>query len=248
MSTHISRAREKGILFEYAAPEKKSSKAIILLAGMPGVPSKKDCILFFAKKGFWVFFPRYRGTWESDGEFLAQPLENDVFDMMTIAQTGFFDAWSGEKVEPGVKSFYLFGNSTGGAAALCAAHDVRVKKAVVFAPVIDWRIDSESEPIEQVYAFTRVGFGEGYRFSDKNWKKLIDGKITNPNTTAYAIPKEKILIVAPLDDEVVPALITKAFAKELGIQAFFPKTGGHMGTSDAILPKTFKLYKKHLGL
>jgi hypothetical protein len=36
---------------------------------MPSIPRKQPLSDFLTGKGFWVIYPRYRGAWESGGEF-----------------------------------------------------------------------------------------------------------------------------------------------------------------------------------
>ena len=57
------------IVAEFWMPKKVSFRAVIICDGAPSVPSKSTLAGFFARKGYWVFHMRYRGTWESSGEF-----------------------------------------------------------------------------------------------------------------------------------------------------------------------------------
>src|ERR1035441_9301255 len=61
------------IVTEFLPPARtgKTQKAIILCDGMPSIPRKQPLAEFLAAKGHWVFYPRYRGAWESGGEVLA---------------------------------------------------------------------------------------------------------------------------------------------------------------------------------
>ena len=49
---------------------------------MPSIPSKQPLSDFLAAKGFWVIYPRYRGAWESGGEFLAKSPHEDILDVL----------------------------------------------------------------------------------------------------------------------------------------------------------------------
>ncbi|HEV2174645.1 MAG TPA: hypothetical protein VGR71_13805, partial [Nitrospira sp.] len=62
------------ILAEFLPPSRtgKKQKLIILCDGMPSIPRKQSLSKFLASKGFWVIYPRYRGAWESGGEFLRK--------------------------------------------------------------------------------------------------------------------------------------------------------------------------------
>jgi len=75
---------ENGILAEFLAPSRtrKRQKLVILCDGMPSIPRKQPLGEFLASKGFWVLYPRYRGTWESYGEFLARSPDQDLLDIV----------------------------------------------------------------------------------------------------------------------------------------------------------------------
>ena len=67
---YASRTRfAKDIVTEFFPPARKTKrqKVVIICGGMPGMPGSSYLLEFFSKKGFWVFNPRYRGTWESGG-------------------------------------------------------------------------------------------------------------------------------------------------------------------------------------
>jgi hypothetical protein len=65
-----------------AKRERKTQKLIILCDGMPSIPRKQSLSEFLAATGFWVIYPRYRGTWESGGEFLKQSPHEDILDII----------------------------------------------------------------------------------------------------------------------------------------------------------------------
>ena len=106
---------KKEIVAEFVPPSRHSRKAIIFCGGMPGIPAKKELLLFFAKKNYWIFFPRYRGSWESGGSFLKLSPEQDILDIIDGLPRGFRDLWSGKTMRVKPEKVYLFGSSFGGA-------------------------------------------------------------------------------------------------------------------------------------
>src|SRR5947207_5840289 len=72
------------ILAEFlpASRTRKKQKLIILCDGMPSIPHKQPLAEFLAAKGYWVIYPRYRGAWESGGEFLAKSPHEDILDIL----------------------------------------------------------------------------------------------------------------------------------------------------------------------
>ena len=70
---YLERTVFKGeIVTEFAVPEGGTDKIVIVGTGAPGYPKSKDFALSLLKRGFAVFIPRYRGSWESGGNFLEQ--------------------------------------------------------------------------------------------------------------------------------------------------------------------------------
>lgn len=75
------------IVAEFLPPSRpsKKQKLIVLCDGMPSIPRKQSLAEFLAAKGFWVIYPRYRGAWESGGEFLAKSPHQD---MLLVSDSG----------------------------------------------------------------------------------------------------------------------------------------------------------------
>lgn len=256
---------KKDIVCEFLAPARPSNRVIVLAYGMPGVPKDKATMTFWAHKGFWVFFPRYRGTWESGGEFLKQSPEKDILDVIDELPKGFTDLWSGRRyhLPSTLYRLYIFGGSFGGPAAILCSQDPRVTKAVAFAPVIDWETPSD-EPMGRIGAFLPKGFGNCYRFSKKNWNRLSHNKFYSPislisptsvprgrmrgdeQTSAENFDGSKLLLIHAQDDTNVPYSHTKTFAAKTGTKLITLRTGGHFGNSKSIEPKIYKEIRKFL--
>lgn len=238
---YILRTRiKKDIVSEFLPPIKPSKRVIIICGGMPSYPSKKDLIIFLANKGYWVFLPRYRGSWESDGSFLRISPHQDVLDVINQLSSGFSDLWSKKKYKVKDPRVYLIGSSFGGPAALLASRDKRVRKAVVLSPVTDWREETKEEPIDWLEKFTKTAFGSGYRFTKKDWRKLKAGKFYNPTAEISTLNPAKILIIHPEDDKFAYAKTSKKFAEMLGCKLILLKEGGHLSTSDVMKPDFWK--------
>src|SRR3990167_11142041 len=95
---HTPRARfAKDIVCEFMPPTRKSNRVLILCAGAPVYPGRRaDLLPFFAAKGYWVFLPRYRGTWESGGVFLKKSPHKDILDVMSGISRGFVNLETGK--------------------------------------------------------------------------------------------------------------------------------------------------------
>lgn len=234
------------IVAEFLPPRRKSEKVVILCGGMPGAPSKGALVDFFSKKGYWTFYPRYRGSWESGGKFLRISPHKDVLDVIDQLPQGFKDLWSGKTHKVRARKIYLLGGSFGGPAAILASRDPRVTKTAVISPVVDWRVESKVEPLDWFGGFVRDAFGEGYRFTDRDWKKLKTGTFYNPVGHLRELDPDKIFVIHARDDEVVPFRSVTGFVRSLGCSSIFLKRGGHLSLSLVAKPRFYKAITKFL--
>lgn len=232
----------RDIVAEFLPPARRGKKqrVIILCDGMPSIPRKQPLAEFLARKGYWVFYPRYRGAWESGGEFLRRSPHLDILDVVDGLQDEFrevaFKQWF--RVRAG--EIFVIGGSFGGAAALLCSLDARVKKVIANCPVVDWSIlprEQKKETSNPSYAaFIRDAFGQAYRLSDRKWKKLSDGKFYNPTHHAQEMTAAKIMMFHAQDDPFVPYRSVVKFAKQTGVELKLLHRGGHLST-DMIVRK-----------
>lgn len=239
MTAYALRTRfKKDIVAEFMVPRKNTGNVIILCDGMPTMPRKHPVLEFFQKKGYWVFHPRYRGTWESGGTFLKKSPHEDIIDLIDQLPRGFVSLWDGKKYAVTPKKIILVGSSFGGPAQLLVARDPRVTKVITFSPVIDWKARSKAEPLPWLEIFTRQAFGEGYRFSSKDWKKLGKGEFYDPMAHVADIPGRKVMIIHARDDDSVPYRPAVKFSKATGSELWMLPKGGHMGAG-AVMERKF---------
>lgn len=225
---------------------RKSNKAIIFCDGVPTVPSKKSLLEFFARKGFWVFHPRYRGTWESRGSFLAKSPAEDILDVISGFSSGFKDLWSGKNFKFRPEKIYVFGSSFGGAMSILASRDPRITKIVAISPAVDWKAKSNKEDLVWLKNFVENAFGQAYRFSQKDWQKLKSGKFYNPINYAGEIDGNKIFIIHAKDDDVVNWKSVDNFTKKIKCKCVLLKKGGHMSLSEILKSVFYKKIKKFI--
>ncbi len=241
---HLLRTRfAKDIVCEFLPPNKKTkhNRAIILCSGMPGVPDKQELMEFFARKGYWTFFPRYRGTWESDGQFLKRSPEKDINDVVLGLSKKFTEIWDNKSYLVKPKDIYIIGASFGGTAAVLCSLNSKVTKAIAIAPVIDWKKDSKVEPLPLLEKLTRSMYGQAYRFNHRDWQKLERGNFYNPVTKQSKIDKNKLLIIHAKDDKLALYQPALKFAKETGAALITLKTGGHLSSKILLSPRISKL-------
>lgn len=239
------RARfKKGIVAEFMKPRRPSRKVIIFCDGLPTVPAKRTLLEFFCKKGYWVFHPRYRGSWESDGEFLARSPHEDVLDIVDELPKGFTSIWDGMKYKLEPKKIFVIGSSFGGTAALLASRDPRVTKVVCISPVVDWTAPSKAEPLDWFYQVVKESFGEAYRLTKKNWNKLKGGKFFNPLYQAEGFDPNKIFFIHAKNDEVVNFSSAQKFLRRVKCQSMILPRGGHLSSRVVLQKRVYRRLKK----
>lgn len=235
------RARfKKDIVAEFLPPARagKKHKVIILCDGMPSIPRKQVLASFLSRKGYWLIYPRYRGAWESSGQFLEKSPHEDIRDVIDELPKGIRDVTFGQRFELSPDEIFVIGGSFGGAAAILSSLDARVKKVIANCPVVDWSILPKSEKAEtsnpNYAAYIREAWGNAYRLSDRNWKKLSSGKFYNPTNHIREIKSSKILMFHAKDDPYVPYVSVERFAKRTGVRLKSFQRGGHLSTEHIV--------------
>jgi pimeloyl-ACP methyl ester carboxylesterase len=232
---------KKEIVAEFLPPAAahRKQRVIILCDGLPSVPRKQPLAKFLAGQGYWVIYPRWRGAWESDGEFLEHSPEQDVKDIIDELPKGLRESAFGQKFKLKPDEIYVIGGSFGGAAAILASLDPRVNRVVANCPVVDWRILDEEEQKEtsnpSYPAYLREAFGNAYRLKDKNWNKLRTGKFFNPAQAIERLSPGKILLFHAKDDPYIPWQSVRQFAQAAGIKLRLLPRGGHLKTEETVL-------------
>ncbi len=245
------RTRFGDIVVEFWMPKKASGRAIILCDGCPSVPSKRALGEFLARKGFWVFHLRYRGTWESDGEFLKYSPDEDVLLVADGLNKGFTEMWSGVTYFLDISDITVIGASFGGAAALLSSLDARVTRAVALAPVTDFRYEKGGASLQEFFRQVKEGFAGAYRAPEKNYAKLKAGKFYNPILRAKEFDSKKLLIVHATNDKVISVASLRAFAKKAKLSQKSMRvlrTGGHFSTNIVMQTDVWKNVARFLAV
>jgi len=229
------------IVAEFLPPVRqgKRRKAIILCDGMPSVPTKQPLAEFLARRGYWVFYPRWRGAWESGGRFLEKSPVQDIADVITGIRKGAIrENAFGQVFKPSPDEIFVIGGSFGGTAAILGSLDRRVKKTIANCPVVDWSVlreEQEKETSNKSYpAYIREAFGNGYRLSDRNWNKLLRGDFYNPARHEAELAPSKVMMFHARNDPYIPWKQVDAFARRTGIRLNLLARGGHLSTTATV--------------
>lgn len=220
----------RDIVAEVFFPEKQTGRVAILATGAPSGSSKKERLQFLADQGYVAIFPRYRGTWESNGWFLKHSPANDIRDVVLELQKKKYvtDIFTREVYPVKVSAVHLFGGSFGGPAVLMNSHLPIIKKVIVYSPVIDWSAEGEDEPFDEFVRYSCEGFGGAYRTKQKSdWKKLVRTDFYNPINHVEKIDGKKIFIIHAKDDTVVPCDPVIPFVEKTGASYYLKPHGGH---------------------
>lgn len=227
---------QRDILAEFLPPSRtrKKQRLIVLCDGMPSIPRKQPLAEFLAAKGFWVLYPRYRGAWESGGEFLAKSPHQDILDILDELPAELEEIAFGHRFKLAPDQVLVIGGSFGGAAAILLSLDPRIDRAVANCPVVDWGILDRAEKAETSRAnyaeYIREAFGNAYRLSNANWKKLRSGTFYNPWHHRSEISGKKLMIFHAKDDPNVPYERTREFASLTRATFKSLNRGGHIST------------------
>jgi len=227
---------KKEIVAEFLPPlgASKQEKVIILCDGMPSIPRKQSLVEYLSCKGYWVVYPRWRGAWESGGQFLERSPHHDILDIVGELPKGFQELAFGRKFRCSPRKIFVIGGSFGGAAAILSSLDRRITKVIANCPVVDWAIlreEQKKETSNRSYpAYIRAAFGNGYRLSAANWNKLHGGVFYNPTHHLEQLTASKILIFHAKDDPYIPWKGVSEFARRAGIRLELLSRGGHVKT------------------
>lgn len=244
----VYRSHVKNIIFEFTIPTGKQKGVVILLDGMPSVPKLKDLLEALAADGYMALHPRYSGTWESHGTFLAQSPVKDIENLIAYISKKrvLVEAYAHKEFHVTTQNLMLVGTSFGGAVALCASSNPLVKKVVALSPVTDWNVYTGSgtkAELAFLKKFLREGFGEGYRFTDAGWTKFASGKLFN---APKGLPKNisrKITIVYDQSDTTTLPQYIEEYSRTENIQLKPITNTGHISFSKLAPEKLLELLK-----
>ena len=231
---------KREIVAEFLPPARsiKRQQAIILCDGMPSMPRKQPLVEYLSRKGYWVFYPRWRGAWESGGQFLARSPHQDILDIVSELPKGFRELAFGRKFHCSPEKIFVIGGSFGGAAAILSSLDPRITKVIANCPVVDWSIlrkEQKKETSNPSYAaYIRAAFGNGYRLSARNWNKLRGGIFYNPEYHLKDLTPCKVLMFHAKDDPYIPWKLVDSFARRASIKLNLLPRGGHLRTESVV--------------
>jgi len=193
----LKRASIDGMIFEYVIPEFYKD-AVIVIDGLPRVPELSSFLNLLASWGYAVFFPRLKGTWESNGEFLDHNPTDDITNLAREIREGI--PLPGVSVQ--AERIITLGSSFGGLIALNASLDANVAHSVALSPV---HTISAILNVQTLGPFIRDVFPGAYRYAPKHWERLLRDEIMSLDTTTQNKsfnPQKCTIIAGEKDDQI----------------------------------------------
>jgi len=223
----IFKGRINNLVFSFTCPQKPKG-IIIICDGLPGNAERKVLLNIISKKRYMAIHPKYSGTWESGGIFLNESPVKDIKNIINFIQKNKY-----------IKELYsnkifinILGSSFGGSVALCLAKDKNVKKIVALSPVVNFKKHNtqyKEQDLQWLMKFIKLAFNRAYRFKNKNWDKMIKGKLFNPPLTLDN--NNKVLIGYGEQDKTVNHRSIKKYIDKNKIKYFYSKNKGHLSFS-----------------
>jgi esterase/lipase len=244
MKKPVLRAYYGGIFFEFVLQD-RIADAVIILPGFPGRNDFNELIELFYDRGYHVFVPRYRGTFQSLGEFLSKSPVDDLIMFMRNLDKGFAKSlWDMKKLNFKVNKKILVSSSFGGAIACgLIAKCPGFSHLILAAPVWDFARHNEKgdeQDLIHLTEFVKRAYKNCYRFEfDDLAKRLSKFKELNPEFYFPKIKDFPILVLHDPNDKIVAFRHTKEMLGVLGKTTYIEHYLGH-GLSASLLSAFWK--------
>ncbi len=216
-------AKEGEIFFEYLLP-KETNNFVILCDGLPAVPYQHNLINLLANNGFGVLFPRYRGTWESEGIFLEKKPSDDISYLAKQLHKGII--LGKNKITANTVS--LISTSFGASVALSLAADENIDKIIALSPVLDFQKFSN---LDSLKIFLQKMYSGSYRFTEKSWNELSSGRAVPSSLAVTKKFAPKLFLFGGGQDKEIPAKQLQGWGDNQGIKTTIYPDLSHLSFS-----------------
>ncbi len=228
--TYLDKTYIHGIFCEIGtAPQAKAT--IILCPGLPGSPKEQSLLKKLMQEGYNVIYPRYRGTYESDGLFLQTSPADDICNVIRALQdiSEYADCYTETRKQITIENIILLGSSFGGSVAMVCANLLRAS-CLCIAPVTDFA-NQGSHPGEQsieqlAYFLTKIR--HIYRFAPDGFAYLKANRLLPP---LQSLTLQRAILIHGLTDATVHVSRSEALSRSNNIPLYLIP-GGHLTLSD----------------
>ncbi len=230
--------------FEFLV-HKKPAKAIILLPGFPSNNNQDEIMHYFFDQGYNVFFMRYKGMFQSEGEFLSKDPSDDVVDFVNFLKKGrVINLWNDTRVSFTNTKYIVVTGSFSGAIALSTISKIKnIKKIILFSPVWDYSLHNETykeQELAHLTKFVKKAWNNLYNFTFDNIQEQMnlfeDCLWENYHSK---LDDKKILVFQDPKDQTTSINHTEYFKKQKQVITLQKHNKGH-GMNIDILTKYAK--------
>jgi len=223
-----------GIFCEISFPEKGNNKTIIILPGLPEYPRPKDMMEELSEKGYYVIYPRYRGTFESKGDFLNHDPTEDILEVIESIKSNEtqIEFYNQSTFKIPSSDITIIGASFGGSVALQLSKVLTNSRFIIGAPVLDFKSHGgEEQDLVNLKRFLQEGFPNLYRFKTSDFDRLLSGEVIS-SVIKIKNFKNKIYLAHGNLDETVSFKKVKEFCEaHKEIEFIEVKNAGHLSVS-----------------
>lgn len=230
MKKPVLKAYYKDIFFEFMVHDKPAD-TILLLEGFPSSSTHAEQIQSLNEKGYNVFVPHYKGTYQSKGKFLESNIVQDMKGFVEEMRKNYaINLWDMSKVEFKIKKLILFGASFSGAICCGLSTLIKFDKIVLFSPVLDYsRLNEngdEQDP-NHLIPFVKRAYENLFRIEFKSLtERMNQFKECSPQ---YYLPRIKcpLLILHDPNDKTVSIRISREIVKKVKKASLIESKNGH---------------------
>jgi esterase/lipase len=173
--TTEQRMQHEGVAMSYWCSEGK--RLVVFCLGLPQYPSSyHPFIQTLVSCGYDILIPKYKGTYESVGEFsLQSSIETVQITIKALQENSLTDLYTGLPITLPRDETTLVGFSYGGFVARFVPEQELVKKLVLLMPFVDVQAHGREE-LKKDLAFLEKAYSHVYRCNkDTLLKELEEG-------------------------------------------------------------------------
>ncbi|MDP3881712.1 MAG: alpha/beta fold hydrolase [Nanoarchaeota archaeon] len=239
MKKPLLKAYYGGIFFEFVLQDRLAD-AVIILPGFPGRNDYNELVELFFDRGYHVFVPRYRGSYQSSGTFLSKNPVDDLIMFSKNLDKGFAKSlWDMKKQSFKINKKILIAGSFGGSIACgLAAKQSDFSYIVLASPVWDFtnhNKDGGEQDLKHLTTFCERAYRNCYRINFKDLQtKMAKFKELSPEYYISALMNLPILVFHDPNDKIVSFNHTKEMLPKLNKVTYIEHYLGHGLTDDLI--------------
>ncbi len=244
MKKPVLKAYYGGIFFEFVLHERMAD-VVIILPDFPGRGEYREIMGVFYDKGYHVFVPRYRGTYQSKGSFLSKnPVDDLIFFVQHMklgkSRSLWDKSWRTFKIN---KILVVASGFAGALACGFAAKSGMISHVILASPIWDYAKHNErgdEQDLDIMTSFVQRAYQNCYRFNFTDIiKKLNKFEELNPAFYLPKLQKLPLLVFHDPNDKLVAFWRTKEMIARLPRATLLEHYLGH-GLPEELLRSYWK--------